>query len=59
MKYNIEIHRNDNSIERILKADKVEAFAVGCGILSVIQDGVNRCYPLDTIYEYRIEDVED
>ena len=58
MTYNISIWFRDNSKAVFYNVEKVEVLPVGgVGILSVIRDGKNKCFLLDRIDFYEIEDV--
>jgi hypothetical protein len=57
MTYNISIWFRDNNKAVFQNVEKVEALPVGRGILSVIKDGKNKCFLLDRIDFYEVEDV--
>lgn len=60
MTYNISIwfrDFRDNGKAVFQNVEKVEVLPVGRGILSVIKDGKNKCFLLDTIDFYEIDDV--
>lgn len=59
MKFNVEITNNDRKINIYNNADKVELLNIGDGVLSIIKDSINTCYPLKSLYKYVITNVKE
>lgn len=55
MKFNVIITNNDKGQNAFYNTDKVELINIGEGVLSIIKDGINTCYPLKSIYKYEIK----
>ena len=58
--YRVEIVLSKNTHSAIITheaAEKVELINVGVGVLSVIEDKKNHCYPLTSIMNYSVRDL--
>ena len=59
MKHDIWINFFNRKPIEIASADKIELLAIGRGVLSVINNGINRCYNLENIDCYYVKDSEE
>lgn len=57
MKHNVTVYFLDGTNMLFENVDRVDLLSEGGGILSVIEDKTNNCFPMHFIERYVIEDV--